>query len=55
MPYSTDASILAQHMKIPVIILGPGKPSLAHSSNEYVELSALQDATKTYTALILKL
>lgn len=55
MPYSTDASILAQHMKIPLIILGPGKPALAHRTDEYVELSALQDATKTYAALILKL
>lgn len=48
MPYSTDASILAQHMPIPLIILGPGKPKLAHKTDEYLELAALEESTKTY-------
>lgn len=37
--YFTDASILAKGKKdLPVILLGPGEPSLAHKPDEYVEL-----------------
>lgn len=37
--YFTDASILAEGKKdLPVILLGPGEPFLAHKPDEYVEL-----------------
>lgn len=37
--YFTDASILVQDTpEIPVLLLGPGEPGMAHQPNEYVEI-----------------
>ena len=37
--YFTDASILTEYNhSMPVLLLGPGEPSLCHKPNEYVEL-----------------
>ena len=55
MPYTTDASIYLQQMRIPVLIFGPGKPELAYKVDEYVELEKVKNATKVYTALMLGL
>lgn len=55
MPYTTDASIFVQSMNAPVIILGPGKPAVAHTADEHVELEKLKVATEVYTALMLAL
>lgn len=38
--YFTDASIFTEKNKdFPVVLFGPGSPSMAHKSNEYVEIS----------------
>ena len=55
MPYTTDASIFVQQMRVPVVIFGPGKPELAHKADGYVELEMVRNATDTYTALMLGL
>ena len=47
-PYYTDASIFGPKMRIPILICGPGEPSLAHKSDEYVEISKILEATKIY-------
>ncbi len=37
--YFTDASILVKnHADIPVLLFGPGNPSMCHKANEYVEI-----------------
>jgi len=40
---------------VPTIAYGPGKLSLAHSSNEYVPINDLEVAAKVYSLLILKI
>lgn len=38
-PYFTDASILTKSTgDVPVLLLGPGEPEMAHKPNEYVEI-----------------
>jgi len=39
---------------IPIILFGPGDPALAHSSNEFIEIDQLIEATKFYTLLAVR-
>jgi succinyl-diaminopimelate desuccinylase len=55
MPYTTDASFFVQHMGVPLMIFGPGKPELAHAVNEYVDMEMVKVATEVYTALMLRI
>lgn len=51
--YFTDAAVLSsatQHP--PTVILGPGEPSQAHQTDEYVLLSRIEDAVAIYTDLL---
>ena len=50
-PAATDAP----YMGFPTIICGPGSLKQAHSTNEFVELSQLRDATKLYLGCLLAL
>lgn len=53
-PYFTDASVLTPHFDgVPTVILGPGSPRVAHTVNEYCEVSQLTQAVEIYRALIL--
>lgn len=54
-PYTTDGSMLAENLGIPLIIFGPGKTALAHMADEYIELSDLENATKVFASLIMNL
>ena len=47
--YSTDARFFADH---DCIVLGPGSPDMAHTSDEYIELSELRRAEQIYQKLI---
>lgn len=49
---TTDGTILRRNNRN-VIIAGPGKLSLAHKANEYVEISALKEAFKIYLDYVL--
>lgn len=52
--YFTDASVLTPyHDNVPTVILGPGSPQHAHITDEYCELSQLEQAVDIYRALIL--
>lgn len=53
--YYTDASEFTRHPKCPpIIIIGPGKPELAHKPDEYVEIDSLEEAVKFYNGLAKK-
>jgi succinyl-diaminopimelate desuccinylase len=49
--YYTDASVYCPHLKVPTFILGPGKPTLAHQPNEYVEIDKFIESIRYYMAL----
>lgn len=53
-PYFTDASVLTPHYDgVPTVILGPGSPKVAHTVDEYCEVSQLKQAVEIYRTLIL--
>lgn len=53
MSYFSDASIFTPALGgVPTVILGPGEPGLAHKTDEYVELSRLNEAVEIYRAAL---
>lgn len=50
-PFSTDGAFSAGHMNIPTLGIGPGREDVAHTINEYVEISQLRQALKFYSFL----
>ncbi len=50
-PYATDAASLA-HLNIPTLVFGPGHINQAHTTNEYIQTSQLQDALAIYTEFL---
>jgi len=53
--FGTDAAYLSPGFNIPMVICGPGSPSLAHQPNEYVEVDQLVQATQIYADLAQRL
>jgi succinyl-diaminopimelate desuccinylase len=53
--YYTDAAAFVPHLKVPMIICGPGKATLAHQPNEHVEIAKLVQAAKIFTLAAVKL
>lgn len=52
-PFSTDASSLRRLLpNLPLFILGPGEPSMAHKTDEYCALEQISAAQAIYEALI---
>lgn len=52
-PYFTDASLLLTALgQPPCIILGPGEPSMAHQTDEYCEVTRLNECQTLYQQLI---
>ncbi len=50
--FFTDASVLAPAMGgIPVLILGPGEPTMAHKTDEYRLVSNIEAAVGLYTEI----
>jgi len=43
------------HLKVPMIICGPGDARLAHQPNEHVEITKLVQAAKIFTLAAVKL
>lgn len=52
-PATCEAGYFAEHLKCPVVILGPGSIREAHTADEYVEVSQLTACTRIYLSLIL--
>lgn len=54
LPYLTDGSVLQTiYKRVPVVILGPGHPGLAHQTDEYCSLDKLEQAVDIYKNIIL--
>ena len=45
---ATDARFMINQGKVPSLVFGPGDPLLAHTTNEYVAIEQLVDATRAY-------
>ena len=50
--YTTDGPYFAK-FGAPVVIFGPGKPSLCHKPDEYIDLADMEKAVEYYTTMIL--
>lgn len=52
-PYFTDASVLtAAFGNPPTVILGPGEPQMAHTTDEYCRVSLLEASVEAYTEIL---
>ncbi|OZG66904.1 hydrolase [Bifidobacterium aquikefiri] len=53
-PYFTDASILepATPKDCPIIVLGPGNPSVVHAADEFVESEQLSRACQAFSSIV---
>jgi acetylornithine deacetylase/succinyl-diaminopimelate desuccinylase len=47
-PAWTDAALLSREAKIPCIVCGPGDLSLAHSAEESIAISEVEEAVRLY-------
>ena len=52
MYFYTDMSQIALYTDAPFLILGPGDDKQAHVTNEHVSVSAIEDASRVFTAYI---
>ncbi len=51
--YFTDAAVLKDaYRDIPMVVLGPGEPELAHQTDEYCRVDRIEEAVDMYTELI---
>ena len=51
--YFTDAAVLKDaYRDIPMVVLGPGEPQLAHQTDEYCLLDRIEQAAAIYADLI---
>jgi succinyl-diaminopimelate desuccinylase len=51
--YFTDAAVLKDaYRNIPMVVLGPGEPELAHQTDEYCLLDRIEQSVDIYTDLI---
>ncbi len=50
--FTTDGPSFAK-LGAPVVIFGPGKPSLCHKPDEYIDLADVEKAVEYYTSMIL--
>lgn len=51
--YFTDAAVLKDaYRDIPMVVLGPGEPGLAHQTDEYCLVERIEQAVDIYTELI---
>ncbi|MFA5292882.1 MAG: M20 family metallopeptidase [Phycisphaerae bacterium] len=51
-PFTTDAPYLVT-LKTPIVIFGPGEPSLCHKPNEHIKIKDLQKAKDCYRKIVL--
>lgn len=52
-PYFTDGAVLSQIAPgVPILIWGPGSPAQMHSVNEFLDLSALDEACRLFRTVV---
>jgi succinyl-diaminopimelate desuccinylase len=51
-PYFTEACVFVPRLGIPMVICGPGLPTMAHQPDEYVELRQVAQAAEIYARII---
>lgn len=51
--YYTDGSVYQPHLKLPILIYGPGEPKLAHQPNESVGIDKIA-SIRYYIALAIE-
>lgn len=55
LPYLTDGSVLQRlYKKVPIIILGPGQPEMAHQTDEFCYTKNILISVEIYKNIILK-
>ena len=52
LPYATDAAFLQDYYKAPTVILGPGEAHMAHQTDEYCDVMAIEKAVDIYSEII---
>ena len=53
LPYLTDEAVLQRFYRAPVVILGPGEASQAHKTDEWCDISRLEQSVEIYRNIIL--
>ena len=51
-PYFTEGCVWVPRLGIPMVICGPGDPTLAHQPDEHVEIAQVTQAAQVYAAVI---
>lgn len=49
--YYTDGSIYGPHLQVPILICGPGEPTLAHQPDEWIDTARYLDSIRFYLTL----
>lgn len=49
--YYTDGSVYGPALNIPILIMGPGEPTLAHQPNEWVDIEKYLDSIRYFMAI----
>ena len=53
--YYTDAATYVPALGVPMVICGPGEPTLAYQPDEFVSIAKLTEATRVFTRAALNL
>ncbi len=48
MKFATEACIFVPELNAPSIVLGPGRPELAHQPNEFIDIEPMYEAARIY-------
>lgn len=49
--YYTDASVYGPRLDIPILVYGPGEPTMAHQPDEWIEVDKYMEAIRFYMGL----
>jgi acetylornithine deacetylase len=52
-PYGSDMRFFVNNAGVPAVLYGPGDPRVAHTADEYVELSEVERAARVLTRMVL--
>jgi acetylornithine deacetylase len=52
--YYTDGYVIANNLKIPMVIIGPADTHMTHQHDEYVEIDRLVDAVKIFLLIAMR-